>query len=125
MIMSVFSVLTIMNVRNKTVRPIQQPVVPNLAVQLNGPLTTSSDERTRLKRKRDRQLIRLCLVQVVSYIILNITTSDYPLYLYLTRSQSASNADQQAISSFISTMGLILLYTYSAVSIHSYLYGCN
>jgi Na+/melibiose symporter-like transporter len=125
MIMSVFSVLTIMNVRNKTVRPIQQPVVPNLAVQLNGPLTTSSDERTRLKRKRDRQLIRLCLVQVVSYIILNITTSVYPLYLYLTRSQSASNADQQAISSFISTMGLILLYTYSAVSIHSYLYGCN
>jgi Na+/melibiose symporter-like transporter len=123
--MSVFSVLTIMNVRNKTVRPIQQPVVPNLAVQLNGPLTTSSDERTRLKRKRDRQLIRLCLVQVVSYIILNITTSVYPLYLYLTRSQSASNADQQAISSFISTMGLILLYTYSAVSIHSYLYGCN
>jgi Na+/melibiose symporter-like transporter len=123
--MSVFSVLTIMNVRNKTVRPIQQPVVPNLAVQLNGPLTTSSDERTRFKRKRDRQLIRLCLVQVVSYIILNITTSVYPLYLYLTRSQSASNADQQAISSFISTMGLILLYTYSAVSIHSYLYGCN
>jgi Na+/melibiose symporter-like transporter len=123
--MSVFSVLTIMNVRNKTVRPIQQPVVPNLAVQLNGPLTTSSDERTRLKRKRDRQLIRLCLVQVVSYIILNITTSVYPLYSYLTRSQSASNANQQAISSFISTMGLILLYTYSAVSIHSYLYGCN
>ena len=105
--MSVFSILTIRNVRKSMVHPIRL-AAPEMAV---------NDQQPRFRRKRDRQLLRLALFQVISYIVLNITTSIYPLYSYLTRSQSAADADQMAISNFISSIGLVLLYTYSAVSL--------
>ncbi len=120
-IMSVLSTLTIMNVRNSIVRRIQPIVAPVPTAQLTVPLPFVN-EQARIRYRRDRQLIRLALFQVASYIVLNITTSIYPLYSYLTTSASAVNADQLAIGTFISTIGLILLYTYSAVSVHIYLF---
>jgi hypothetical protein len=113
--MIVLSVLTMLNVRNRIVRPLQAAFTFPTIV----PLTVGGVIKTKLRRKRDRQLVRLALVQVASYMVLNITTCIHPLYSYLTKSQSATNADQRAIINFVSTIGLILLCTYSAVSIYN------
>ncbi|UJR16689.1 hypothetical protein I4U23_003589 [Adineta vaga] len=118
-IMSVFSILTIMNVR-MSVRQVQPIIQNQLVIQLNELLSLQTNDITKVRRRRDRQLIRLAFVQVVSYIILNITTSIYPLYFYLKRSQISINQDEQAISNFISSIGLILLYTFSAATFFLY-----
>jgi hypothetical protein len=106
-----------MNVRKRALRQIQPVAEHNPTVRSNATFA-SDDARLTIRRKRDKNMIQLALVQVVSYIVLNIATAIYPLYSYLTRSQRAINANQQAISSFVNYISLILLYTYSAVSIH-------
>ena len=110
--------LTIMNVRKRTLRQIHPVDKHNPTVRPNATVASDNTRPTRIRRKRDKNMIQLAFVQIASYIVLNIATAIYPLYSYLTRSQRAINADQQAISSFVNSISLDLLYTYSAVSIH-------
>jgi len=67
-------------------------------------------------RRRERQLIKLSLLQVLAYVLLSMTATIAPLYSFLT-STLPKSADQLAIDSFIVASAQFLLYTYTAVYI--------
>jgi hypothetical protein len=103
-IMIIFSILSILNVQTTVHRRILPVRISNHNVE----------QRNRYHRK-DLALIKLSLVQVTVYIILN------PLDMYntiygLTSSKTIKTSDQMAIENFITTVGIYLLYLYCSVS---------
>jgi uncharacterized protein YqhQ len=106
--MIVFSILTLRNVRSSSrIQVVSQNTGNLTAVTSNSPQHIN-------RRRREMQLIKLSLIQVISYILLCTIATVYPLYMFITSSQKKS-ADRTAIESFLTTVGLLLLYTYSAV----------
>jgi hypothetical protein len=107
-IMVVFSILTFRNVRGSC--RIQ------VVTQNTGNVTTAALvlPQNINRRRREIQLIKISLIQVISYVLLCMTASVFPLYSTLTLSQKKSS-DQAAIDGFLITMSLLLLYTYNAV----------
>jgi hypothetical protein len=104
-IMIIFSVLTIINVRLviKRVAPLNQPVNSNKIEQVR-------------KRKKDIQLIRLSILQVIFYFILNIINSIYPLYSYLVTIYAPNlPIEWSLIVNLINSIGATLLYLYASV----------
>ncbi|CAF1180474.1 unnamed protein product [Adineta steineri] len=117
-IMIVFSILTLRNVRSS--RRIQ------IVTQNTGNTTVvlSNTPQSIHQRRREMQLIKLSLIQVISYILLCTIASAYPLYMFTTSSQKKSS-NQTAIESFLTTVGLLLLYTYSAITFLIYTLASN
>jgi hypothetical protein len=104
-IMILFSVLTVINVRlfNKRVIVPVNTINNNLMKQI-------------LKRKKNLQLIRLSIVQVIVYFILNIINSMYPLYSYTIKIYAKNiPVEFSLIANLINNIGVTLLYLYAAV----------
>jgi hypothetical protein len=71
-------------------------------------------QNMRRRRQYEIQLIKLSLLQVIFYVIFNMSLTIYPLYLTLTNSETKSS-DQNAIEAFLNTTNVFLFYTYNAV----------
>ena len=107
-IMIVFSILTLHNVRN---RHRIQIVTQNIG---NVTVAASNIPQNINRRRREMQLIKISLIQVISYILLCMTATAFPLYSTLT-SWEKKSPEQTAIESLLTNIGLLLLYTYTAV----------
>lgn len=107
-VMVVFSILTLRNVRS--VRRIH--VTPQNTQRLTGVALNATQNMN--GRRHEMQFIKLSLLQVIFYVILNMTLTIYPLYSTLTNSQTKS-PNQIAIESFLNTSNVFLFYTYNAV----------
>ncbi|CAF1021538.1 unnamed protein product [Adineta ricciae] len=64
---------------------------------------------------KNRQLIRINLIQVLSFIIFNCPNTIYTMYSYITQTYKKS-IDRIAIDSFFVYLASYLLYTHCAVS---------
>jgi hypothetical protein len=111
-ILILFSILTIRNIFKSRIRNITM-VHPETNVR-NNSLTVVSNARVSQNRNKDRQLIRLSLIQVITFIFLNICNAGYTLYQFITKTNGQS-IDQQLIDLFIQSIGDDLVYTQSAV----------
>ncbi|CAF1579384.1 unnamed protein product [Rotaria sp. Silwood1] len=117
-VMIVFSVLTLLNVRSSPARQIH----PHLFQK--NPIRSYDMQRTTYiisqvpnhHQERQRQFIRLALLQVAFFIVLNLTWSAFPFYALRIVQQKAINVDQILILGFWSGIGLNLLSTYAAVA---------
>jgi hypothetical protein len=109
--MIIFSLLLQNNIKRQ-----QQTVHPTPMISIQS----STIQRTRLYTT-DFQLMRLNLLQILIFFILNGIPSFHPLYAFVTNSQ-VKCAEQRAIDIFISNTSLFLAHTYAAVCVH--LLGC-
>ncbi len=116
-ILILFSILTIRNVFKSRIRANRgrntTTVHPETGVR-NNSLTVVSNARVLQNRNKDRQFIRLSLIQVLTFIFLNICNAGYILYQFITKTNGKS-IDQQVIDLFIQSIGDDLVYTQSAV----------
>jgi hypothetical protein len=69
----------------------------------------------REKKKIDKQLTLISLIQVVLYIMFNTLSASYSVYSTAT-STIVRSANRAAIESFISTIGVLLTFIYGTVS---------
>jgi uncharacterized membrane protein (DUF485 family) len=76
---------------------------------------TSNQQAKREKKKIDKQLTLISLIQVLVYITFNIPNSGYQVYTIIT-SATIRSVDRAAIESFISAISVILTYIYGTVS---------
>lgn len=115
LIMTVFSVLTVVNVRSRINRQ-TEPIQTNLSIHTQTQQATMSNAQcSRQQFKRNIQLIRLSLLQVILYVLLNSVWSLFPLYTFLTTRQPLVSITQQMTNLFLGRLGLNLLFTYAAV----------
>ena len=115
LIMTVFSILTVINVRSRTKRQIQ-PSLTNTSMSVQTRTTTASSEQSSRQRfKQNIQLVRLSLLQVMLYFLLNSIWSLLPLYIFLTTSRGIVTINEQLTILFLGRLGLNLLYTYMMV----------
>lgn len=67
------------------------------------------------KRKIDKQLTLISLIQVIIYLMFNTLNASFSLYNFITSSIIRS-ADRAAIESFISAISIMLTFIYGTVS---------
>lgn len=108
MVMVVFSILTLRNVHGF------QRINANAQTSERVTGTALILIQNMNRHRHEMQLIKLSVLQVIVYILLNMTLTIYPLYSVLTNSQTKS-ADQMAIEAFLNTSNVFLFYTYNAV----------
>ena len=106
--MIVFSILTLGNVRGG--RRIQI-ITQNTG---NVPAAASNTPQNINRRRREMQLIKLSLIQVVRLCSSFYDGNCLSFYAFITISQKKSS-DQLASDAFFNLSGLLLLCTYSAV----------
>ncbi|UJR13138.1 hypothetical protein I4U23_000162 [Adineta vaga] len=110
-IMVVFSILTLRNIRSPHfIQIAAQNTVPSVVVVVAKPVPQSIH-----RRRREMQLIKLSLLQVIFYVFLSMIGTINPLYSVLTNSQTKTS-DQNAIDAFVNNTSLLLIYTYSAIT---------
>lgn len=112
-IMIVFSCLTVFNVRSRVIRQIQ-PTQVILSIHTETQQTNMSNASRQLF-KYNIQLVRLSILQVIFYFLLNTTWSINALYQLLIGVQGMMNINQQLTIVFLGRLGLNLLFTYTAV----------
>ncbi|CAF2660405.1 unnamed protein product [Rotaria sp. Silwood2] len=113
-IMSLFTILAVRNLRLRMRNRIQpQPITTGSGAT---PMTKSSNVTTQQLRqsRRDGQLIRLSILQVVAFLILNTMRGIFPLYSFLMNSRGNLTADDRSQLLFFSGFGNNLLFTYAA-----------
>jgi len=117
-IMIIFGVLTLRNVRSSIRRQIH-PERTNLPSRLDpASATTSVVPPPRHRFKRDFQLMRLSLFQIIVYLLLNSLWSAFPLYAFKVNTQGTpTTIDQHNMLDFLYGFSLNLVYTYMAVSL--------
>ena len=114
-IMSVFSFLTVHNVRSRMIRQIH-PTMATLSIHTETQqISMSNVQSSRQLFKRNIQLVRLSLLQVILYFLLNTIWSILPLYQVLIGTQALMNINQQLTALFLGRLGLNLFFTYTAV----------
>jgi hypothetical protein len=118
LITSIFSILTLRNVRSSANRQIH-PTQTTLASRLDPSTAARPVVHPPQQRfKRDFQLIRLSLFQIMVYLLLNSLWSVFPLYVFKVNTQgSALTFDQHNLMQFLHGIALNLLYTYMAVGL--------
>jgi hypothetical protein len=115
LIMSIFSVLTVLNVRSRVNRR-TQPAQIDLSILTQTQRTIMSNVKSSRQRfKRSIQLVRLSLYQVILYLLLKSLWSMIPLYGFLTGAQAVVSINQRLMTLFLGRIGLNLLFTYAAV----------
>ncbi|UJR13201.1 hypothetical protein I4U23_000223 [Adineta vaga] len=96
----------------------------SIAGQRIHPILTSAQQNSSnipsRQSKTDFQLIRLSIIQIICFIILNIIASIFSLYIYFTSSQIKST-DRRTIETLISYLGQYLLITYTALTFGLYI----
>jgi len=94
-----------------TIGPVTMNTVSSKIIQ--NP--TSNQQARREKKKIDKQLTLISLIQVLVYIMFNILNSIYQVYTIIT-SATIRSADRAATESFISAFSVVLTYIYGTVS---------
>lgn len=113
--MSVFSCLTVLNVRSRINRQLH-PAIETLSIQIETHQTSMSNAHSsRQLFKRNIQLVRLSLLQVILYFLLNTIWSINALYQFLVGAQAMMSTNQQMTVLFLGRLGLNLVFTYAAV----------
>ncbi|CAF0930478.1 unnamed protein product [Adineta ricciae] len=118
LIISAFTLLTFRNVRHWRRVQIVQPSV-NVANLAKKAITNRSLSMNVSHYRREFQLMKISLLQVIFYVVFAMTSTIFPLYSYLT-STLPKSTDQLAIDAFIVSTALILLYTYTASTFFLY-----
>jgi hypothetical protein len=122
LIMSVFSVLTVLNVRSRINRQVH-PAATNLSILIETQQTMMSNaESSRKLLKKNIQLVRLSLLQVIIYLLLNSVWSIIPLYSFSVGAQAMMTINQQMMVLFLGRIGLNLIFTYAAVRFFLYFF---
>jgi hypothetical protein len=119
LIVIIFGALTLRNVRSSVRRKIN-PTHMNLPSRLNASSVTAGSvvNPSRQRSKGDFQLIRLSLIQILVYLLLNSLWSVFPLYVFKINTQGTwLTMDQIYTMQFLHGFALNLLYTYMAVSL--------
>ncbi len=124
-IMIIFSLLTLNNLyglhrRRSRITPIGngiRMIEMGTTVNNNRSIQTLPSNQTvkREKKKIDKQLTLISLIQVVLYIMFNTLSASYSVYSTAT-STIVRSANRAAIESFISTIGVLLTFIYGTVS---------
>ena len=110
-VMILFSALVLKNLREGRHRQV--------ASTFNTQATITSMNPARQSRRRDVQFIKLSLMQTLIYIVCNTFYAYNATYAFITQS-IVKSAERAALDSFLSTIGLIISYSYTAVS-HSWI----
>jgi hypothetical protein len=117
--MVVFSAMTLFNVRSASRRLIVPSSGTNgsarpTAVALVGQPQLQQQQRA----KRDTQLARLSILQVILFLILNILWAAYPLVSFVAEKfgNYIYGGDLDATITFIANFGINLVYIYASVS---------
>lgn len=128
-LMCAFSILTILNIRSRLYREIhstQTKISTAIELQPTGitrSITTTQVSQTpREHLKRNLHLVRLSLLQVLLYLFLNAMWSILPLYSFIAGSKGVVTISQRMMNLVFGRIGLNLLFTYAAVSIHVFLF---
>lgn len=106
LIMIVFSGLVLNNLRQVRRRQIAA------STQVHGTIFSINPGK-QFKRK-DLQFIKLSLIQVIVYILFNSFYGYNATYAFITQS-TIKSSERAALDSFLSTIGLIISYSYMAV----------
>jgi len=127
-VMITFSLLTLNNLHGlhqrlnrimPTIDAHQMIIMGNPAINVVGGRTqqnlSSDRQRQREKKKFDKQLTLISLIQVIIYIMFNTLNAGYTLYSFIT-SSTIRSANQAAIESFISAFGVMLTLSQGTVS---------
>jgi hypothetical protein len=115
-VLIVFTALTLRRIiKRKSMRRHGRAIHPIGLVQRNIPSMTQNvkDQDERLSNKH-LQLIRLNLIQVVFFILLNFPNTIYTMYSVITGTYKKST-EQISIDNFFNLMSSNLLYTHCAV----------
>jgi hypothetical protein len=115
LIMILSSVWTVFNVHSRVNRQIQ-PAAPNTCTATERQQTITVNAQSLHQRsRRNIQLVRLSLLQVLLYLLLNSVWSAFPVYTFFTTGPGIISLNQQLTLSFFGRLGLNLLFTYAAV----------
>ncbi|CAF2580654.1 unnamed protein product [Rotaria sp. Silwood2] len=115
LIMSIFSLLTVFNVRSRLMRQIQPTKTDASRSQIQSTVTSNA-QFSYQRFKGNMQLVRLSLLQVTFYLMLNSVWSIIPLYSFLAGAQAMMNINQQMMTLFLGRIGLNLLFTYASIT---------
>jgi hypothetical protein len=121
LIMSVFSFLTILNVRLRMNRQIYPTTTNNSHPTQQTRTIMLNAQSSRQIFKRNIQLVRLSILQVILYLFLNSVWSIIPVYSFSVGPQAMMTINQQMIVLIIGRIGLNFLFTYAAVSFFVFL----
>ncbi len=121
LIMSVFSFLTILNVRLRMNRQIYPTTTNNSHPTQQTRTIMLNAQSSRQIFKRNIQLVRLSILQVILYLFLNSVWSIIPVYSFSVGPQAMMTINQQMILLIIGRIGLNFLFTYAAVSFFVFL----
>jgi len=127
-VMTTFSLLTLKNLHRSRqkcnrVMPLTQanrmiamrPVAMNIVNSKSIQNLPSNKQNRREKKKIERQLTLISLIEIIVYIMFNTPDSSYSVYGIIT-SAIIRSADRAAIESFISGICIILTFIYGTVS---------
>lgn len=106
-VMILFSLLVLKNLRQG-----QHQQVGSTALTQG---VISSINPTRRYQRKDIQFIKLSLMQTLTYILCNTFYGYNVTYAFITQA-TAKSPERVALDSFLSTIGLIISYSYTAVS---------
>ena len=112
-IMTVFSALTLRNLRGRRVVA-AFPANPRLTKPI-ATVTAVAHLTVRHRDRREMNFVRLSVIQVIAFLVFNSGWCVYPLYLYITSSRGNRTLEQRLLSAFFIGLGLNLLYIYAAV----------
>ena len=112
-IMTVFSALTLRNLRGR--RAVAAFPANSMPANPTATVSVAGHSTGRRRARRDMNLVRLSVIQVVAFLIFNSGWCVYPLYLYITSSRGNRTLEERLLSAFLVGLGLNLLYIYAAV----------
>lgn len=112
--MVIFSFLALGNLRSRSVRQIQPVSIPTTqtaeTTQVNQ---TAKNENHR--SKRNVQLIRLSLLQVLVFTFLNTPWTVFATFMLAAKADSFGLLNYMLLSGFLSGIGVVCLYIYGSV----------
>lgn len=103
--MVIFSILALRNLRSRRVRWIQP-------VSLQ---TTQTMEKEKQKSKRNVQLIRLSLLQVLVFSLLNAPWTAFAMFVLMAKMETFGFFNYILMNSFLNGIGIAFLYIYGSV----------
>ena len=106
-VMVLFSLLVLKNLRQGQHQQVASTVLTQGAI--------SSVNPTGRYHRKDIQFIKLSLMQTLIYILCNTFYGYNATYAFITQS-TVKSPERAALDSFLSTIGLIISYSYTAVS---------
>ena len=125
LIMAIFSVLAVKNIRSRVTARVY-PIV-NSNPQSNRPALPQQSPVTGVQIlrgfRRETQLIRLSILQVCVFLVMNTLRAIFPLYSFILNSRGPLSTTDRSLARFLSGFGATLVFTYTAVSATLYFFG--